>query len=188
MNSLATKLKEARKSKGLTQEELAEQSQVNLRTIQRIENSESEPRGKTLNLICNTLQIDLEQLLSVENSEKKKNIGPKIAQGFFLLALNFILIGIIGYLTFDSNANTNSLFGGVLISFLLPLFIVLYTREMGAVERLLKFGLGYVSYFLLVLTSHGFSTGFKTGLFPCLLLSLTLLYFGSVLIRRKVTA
>ena len=86
MNSLATKLKEARKSKGLTQEELAEQSQVNLRTIQRIENSESEPRGKTLNLICNTLQIDLEQLLSVENSEKKKNIGPKIAQGFFLLA------------------------------------------------------------------------------------------------------
>ena len=147
MNSLATKLKEARKSKGLTQEELAEQSQVNLRTIQRIENSESEPRGKTLNLICNTLQIDLEQLLSVENSEKKKNIGPKIAQGFFLLALNFILIGIIGYLTFDSNANTNSLFGGVLISFLLPLFIVLYTREMGAVERLLKFGLGYVNGF-----------------------------------------
>lgn len=72
MNSLARKLKEARKSKGLTQEELAEQSQVNLRTIQRIENSENEPRGKTLSLICNTLQIDLEQLLSVENSKKKE--------------------------------------------------------------------------------------------------------------------
>ena len=42
---------EARKSKGQTQEELAELSKVNLRTIQRIENNESVPRGKTLYLI-----------------------------------------------------------------------------------------------------------------------------------------
>ena len=48
MSIIGKKISETRKSKGLTQEELAELSKVNLRTIQRIENNESEPRGKTL--------------------------------------------------------------------------------------------------------------------------------------------
>ena len=51
MSLITKKISETRKIKGLTQEELAEQSQINLRTIQRIENSESVPRGQTLNLI-----------------------------------------------------------------------------------------------------------------------------------------
>ena len=55
METIARKIGEIRKQKGLTQEELAEQAQVNLRTIQRIENSESEPRDKTLRLICDAL-------------------------------------------------------------------------------------------------------------------------------------
>lgn len=50
MNSIGDRICETRKSKGLTQEKLAELSQVNLRTIQRIENNENEPRGKTLEL------------------------------------------------------------------------------------------------------------------------------------------
>ncbi|MGO1585113.1 helix-turn-helix domain-containing protein [Mesonia sp.] len=184
MNLLAKKLKEARKTKGLTQEELAEQSQVNLRTIQRIENSESEPRGKTLSLICDTLQINLNQLVSKENLEKEKTIGSKIINGLFLLAFNLMLMGIIGYLTLDSNANMNSIFGGVLVSFLLPFFIVIFTKEMNETKRLLKFGVGYMTYFILVLINHGFPTGFLTGLFPCLLLSLTVLYFGSGLLKK----
>jgi transcriptional regulator with XRE-family HTH domain len=36
MNLIANKISETRKTKGLTQEELAELSKVNLRTIQRI--------------------------------------------------------------------------------------------------------------------------------------------------------
>ena len=52
MNKIGEKIKEARKKKGLSQEDLAESAKVNLRTIQRIENNENEPRGKTLNLIC----------------------------------------------------------------------------------------------------------------------------------------
>jgi uncharacterized Tic20 family protein len=42
---------------------LAESAKVNLRTIQRIENNESEPRGKTLNLICDVLDINAEDIL-----------------------------------------------------------------------------------------------------------------------------
>ena len=63
MTEIGKKIKEVRKKKGLSQEELAESAKVNLRTIQRIENNESEPRGKTLNLICNVLNINAEDIL-----------------------------------------------------------------------------------------------------------------------------
>ncbi|MCB0540285.1 MAG: helix-turn-helix transcriptional regulator, partial [Bacteroidetes bacterium] len=48
MDYIANKIIEVRKLKGLSQEELAEKAQVNLRTIQRIENGENKPREKTL--------------------------------------------------------------------------------------------------------------------------------------------
>lgn len=185
MNLIANKISETRKTKGLTQEELAELSQVNLRTIQRIENRESEPRGKTLNLICEALQIDAEGLISDNSPKRFSNIGTKIINGLFLVLLNMILMGIIGFLTFDSNSNMNSKFGGVLLSIFLPFFIVVFTKKMSGVERMLKFGFGYFAYFILVLSKFGFPKGFVSGLFPCLLMSLSVLYFGALLIRKQ---
>ncbi|WP_418602310.1 helix-turn-helix domain-containing protein [Hwangdonia sp.] len=67
MSIIGNKISERRKAKGLTQEELAELSKVNLRTIQRIENDENEPRGKTLILICEVLDINVEDLLNIKN-------------------------------------------------------------------------------------------------------------------------
>ena len=63
MNEIGKRIRDIRKKKRLSQEELAESAKVNLRTIQRIENNESEPRGKTLNLICDVLQINAEDIL-----------------------------------------------------------------------------------------------------------------------------
>jgi transcriptional regulator with XRE-family HTH domain len=63
MNEIGNKIKELRKKKGLSQEELAESACVNLRTIQRIENNESEPRGNTLNQICRALDVNVEEIL-----------------------------------------------------------------------------------------------------------------------------
>ena len=63
MNEVGIKIREIRKKKGLSQEELAISAKVNLRTIQRIENNESEPRGNTLNLICEVLDINVEDIL-----------------------------------------------------------------------------------------------------------------------------
>jgi DNA-binding XRE family transcriptional regulator len=185
MNLIANKISETRKIKGLTQEELAELSQVNLRTIQRIENRESEPRGKTLNLICGALQIGVEDLISDNSPKRLSNIGTKIINGLFLVVLNMILMGIIGFLTLDSNSNMNSKFGGVLLSIFLPFFIVVFSKKMSGIERMLKFGFGYFAYFILILSKHGFPKGFITGLFPCLLLSLSVLYFGALLIRKQ---
>lgn len=184
MSWIAKKISETRKIKGFTQEELAEQAKINLRMIQRIENAESEPRGKTLNLICTVLEIDVNELISAKISLNKKSVGIKIVNGLFLLALNLMLMGIIGFLTLDSNANMNSVFGGFLLSIFLPFFIVVLTKKMNGLERMLKFGFGYIVYFVLVIVLHGFSTGFVTGLFPCLLISLSVLYFGNELIKN----
>lgn len=185
MNIIAQKISESRKIKGLTQEELAEKAKINLRTIQRIESSENEPRGKTLNLICDVLEIDIKELITRKDSFKEKNIGTKIANGFFLLTLNLVLITIIGFLTLQSDANINSIFGGFLISIFLPFFIVFFTKNMSSIERMLKFGFGYIAFFFLVLLTRGFITGFESGLFPCLLISLSVLYFGYALIKNR---
>tara|TARA_B110000902_G_scaffold51899_1_gene59812 strand:- start:214 stop:777 length:564 start_codon:yes stop_codon:yes gene_type:complete len=75
MNGIGKKIKELRKKKGLSQEELAESAKVNLRTIQRIENNESEPRGKTLNLICEVLDINAEDILDYGKQPDKSYIA-----------------------------------------------------------------------------------------------------------------
>ena len=69
MKEIGEKIREVRKKKGLSQEELDESSKVNLRTIQRIENNKSEPRGKTLHLICEILDIHAEDILDYGKKE-----------------------------------------------------------------------------------------------------------------------
>lgn len=185
MNVSGRKISEARKSKGLTQEELAELAKINIRTIQRIENEENVPRGKTLNSIYDILEIDPEYFQKTENRERKKNYLKIIVEGFFLVILNLVIISIYGYVTLDSNANMNSRFGGILLSILLPYFIVSKTQSMTGIERVLKFGLGHFYYFTLVMVNAGFPRGFITALFPCLSISLAILFYGGKLIGNN---
>lgn len=183
-NSIGNKIHEIRKSKGLTQEELAELSKVNLRTIQRIENNENEPRGNTLNLICDVLEINSDQFINKIDSNKSEFIGSFIINGFFLVLLNFLLMLIIGFLTLDSNANINSRIGALLLSFFIPFFIVLLTQQMNGLERMLKFGTGFLFYIVFLLAVQGFRVGFiegfRTGLFLCLIISIGVLYYGKI--------
>ncbi len=185
MNLIAKRICEARKNKGLTQEELAEHAKVNLRTIQRIENSENIPRGKTLSLICEVLEIDKEELNPKGTILSSKSVGNKITNSFFLLILNLILMGIISYLTLSNSSTLNSKFGGLLVSIFLPFFIVFLTKKMTGLERMLKFGTGYIILFFIVTFKAGFSQGFVTGLFPCLLISLSVLYYGYELFKSR---
>ena len=68
-NKVGEKIAEIRKRKGLTQEEVAEQANVNLRTIQRIENGETDPRGYTLSSICKVLNVNIEDILDYGKTE-----------------------------------------------------------------------------------------------------------------------
>jgi len=66
---LAAKIVALRKSKGLSQEELAEHASINLRTLQRIENGETEPRGQTIRLLAQALGTPLEELIDFTKKE-----------------------------------------------------------------------------------------------------------------------
>ncbi len=184
MENIGTTIKAARKQKGITQEELAERSQVNLRTIQRIENGENTPRTKTLALIAEPLNLEVTHLLALTNDAQARNWGVLAAEGFFLMILNLVLMGIYGYLTLDSNANLNSKFGALLLSFFIPVFIVWQTPKMSGLERMLKFGMGFLVYFGLIIILHGFILGFGSFLFPCFAISLAILYYGRRLFGR----
>ena len=58
----AARIQAIRKSKGFSQEVLAEQSGVSLRTIQRVEQGETVPRGHTLHALATALSVPLEAL------------------------------------------------------------------------------------------------------------------------------
>ncbi len=184
MNLIGKKIIETRKLKGITQEELAEMSNINLRTIQRIENNESEPRSKTLSLICEVLQIDLQDVLISDTIDEKIGIGDKVVHWLFLIILNLVLVFIISFLTMDSFANFNSRFASFLLSVFIPFFIVFLTKKMSGMKRMLKFGFGMIASFIHVMILHGFPTGWISGLFASFLIFLTVLYFGNNLVRN----
>ncbi|MES2134023.1 MAG: helix-turn-helix domain-containing protein [Bacteroidota bacterium] len=89
METIGEKITKIRKQKGLTQENLAENAKVNLRTIQRIENNETEPRGTTLNLICSALNVNIEEIF-----DHGKQDDSKYLMFFNLSVLTFWIIPI----------------------------------------------------------------------------------------------
>ncbi|MEN9987449.1 MAG: hypothetical protein RLZZ585_488 [Bacteroidota bacterium] len=187
MSSIADLIIHSRKSKNLTQEQLAELSKVNLRTIQRIENNENTPRGYTLKLICDILEIE------IPNSESKivatkQNQLELIINYCFLAIINLTLMGIIGWTTLASDANINSKFAGFLLSFFIPVFIVFVTKNMSKTERLLKFGSGFLLYIILSIIIVGFPGAFVSGLLPCLSICLITLFYGEKFLNHKTVA
>ena len=69
--SLGKRLKYQRTLKGFTQEELSEISTIGIRTIQRIEKEEVTPHLQTAKLLAESLQINLEDLLVLENPNEE---------------------------------------------------------------------------------------------------------------------
>ena len=89
MKDIGRKLRDIRKKKGFTQEELAESSKINLRTIQRIEKNENEPHGKTLHLICKVLEVNVEEIL-----DYGKKVDKSYLVIFHLSVLVFLAIPV----------------------------------------------------------------------------------------------
>jgi XRE family transcriptional regulator, regulator of sulfur utilization len=74
--SLHKKIVLARKKKGLTQEQLAELTNVTVRTIQRIESGESAPRAYTIKAIAAVLDSSYEEL-TITDTENTLNSSTK---------------------------------------------------------------------------------------------------------------
>ena len=67
-------IKQLRLKKGLTQEELAARTDISVRTIQRIENGEVDPRAYTLQTIASALEVDFEVL--AKSDDLSATISP----------------------------------------------------------------------------------------------------------------
>jgi transcriptional regulator with XRE-family HTH domain len=90
-NELAKKIKELRTRKGLSQDELATAAQLNLRTIQRIESEETEPRGDTLKRLAKALEVTADELIDwAEEEDTTMLVLLNIS------ALSFIAFPILG--------------------------------------------------------------------------------------------
>ena len=71
-------LRKIRVEKKRSQEELAEESGITVRTIQRIENQESVPRTHTLNQLANALGVSVDELYGQEQFDHKQDDSNRI--------------------------------------------------------------------------------------------------------------
>lgn len=92
-NELANRIKNLRIRKGFSQEELAEIAGLSLRTIQRIENGETEPRGDSLKRLARAFEVTPDEILDWDVYEDK---GLLI--GLNLSALSFVVFPLLGIL------------------------------------------------------------------------------------------
>lgn len=113
---MENKVKIIRKTQNMTQNELAENSGLSLRTIQRIE-AGGILKGHTLRSIAQTLQVDIQDLFFT----KKENITIERAKLINLSVLSGLIIpfgGIIVplYLTLKTKDEKNKLLGKNIVS------------------------------------------------------------------------
>ena len=90
---LSARVKELRTKKGMSQEILAEESGLSLRTIQRIENGDSNPTGDSLKRLSNALDVNPDELIDWTIKEDKKYLVF-----LNLSALTFLFFPMLGIL------------------------------------------------------------------------------------------
>lgn len=86
--AVASNLRNQRKRKGLTQEQLSESSGVTIRTIQRIENAKVEPHLQTLALLAGSLELEVHELTSMVSTEVADQSGAADCKWLLLLHLS----------------------------------------------------------------------------------------------------
>lgn len=132
---LGKKILELRQQRGLTQQELVEQCNINVRTIQRIEAGEVTPRSFTIKTILEALDYDFDQLQANESkveSEFKKlmllSVDDTKEASFLTKQLNIACIAggiyfLLGF--FEFAADWARVFGGVATLFSNPVYIII---------------------------------------------------------------
>jgi len=90
---LAKRIKELRNRKGFSQEELSEKSGLSLRTIQRIENGETEPRGDSLKRLSTAFDVNSDELIDWTVLEDRGFLTSLNLSAFSFMV--FPILGII---------------------------------------------------------------------------------------------
>ncbi|WP_299220973.1 helix-turn-helix domain-containing protein [uncultured Aquimarina sp.] len=167
--ALGIKISELRKSKGLTQEELVEQCNISVRTIQRIEAGEVTPRSYTIKTILSALDYDLEKI-QTENSKVTKEfkkiflleIDDEKEASFLTRQLNiawisgiiYFLVGfveiIVDYYRIEENEMVINQWLYIFLKIVLVTSIVLFTRGFVLTGKIFKNYLLKITAFMFI--------------------------------------
>ena len=118
-NNLAIRLKELRNQKGMSQEVLADESGLSLRTIQRIENGETNPTGDSLKRLSSALNLNPDELIDWSIKEDKRY-------------LTFLNLSTLTFLFFPML--------GILVPF------ILWTSRKGKIKNINKLGKDLINF------------------------------------------
>lgn len=187
MKNIGQKIKSVRESQGITQEELANEINLSLRTIQRIEKGENHPKRKTLNLILNHLEIDYSHW-EESIAGQDRTLGRTISNVIYLALINTALVLIFGFLTLDSHANLNSRTGALIIALVVAVLINQNTRESGGIKRVLSYASGLILYCITTIGIHGFPMSWVTNLVPSVLIFIFLLNMRMPFLKNEIEA
>ncbi|WP_335965302.1 DUF4870 domain-containing protein [Galbibacter sp. PAP.153] len=127
--NLSKRVKELRNLKGTTQELLAEKSGLSLRTIQRIENGETTPRGDSLKRLAIALNTTPDEIIDWQIQDDKGYITVMALSplGFLFFPLLGIIIPLIFWiLKKDKLKNVNKL-GKAILNFEITWSVLLFT-------------------------------------------------------------
>lgn len=109
-----SRIKNLRLQAGFSQEELAIKSGLSLRTIQRIENRETEPRGDSLQRISSALNLSVAELKELPVKEEDWRILMLLhvsALGFLIFPLLGVIFPLLLWLLFKNKINQVSASG-----------------------------------------------------------------------------
>lgn len=175
--ALGIKISELRKQKGLTQEELVEQCNISVRTIQRIENGEVTPRSYTIKTILSALDHDLEQIQTEDSKFTKEfkelfllHIDDTREASFLIKNLNLawisgIIYFFIGFAEFaveyfryfeDRMVVNNAIF--ILLKVVMLISIILFTRGFVVTGKIFKNYLLKITSFIFIFMACLFYT------------------------------
>ncbi len=129
MSKIGNKISYFRNLKGFSQEALADKSGLNIRTIQRIEKGETDPRGDSIQRLCNALETSPEEIVEWQQVEDRGYLTA-----LHLSALSFLIFPLLGIIV-------------PLILWIYKKDQVLHAKEIG--RKLLNFEITWNILFLL---------------------------------------
>jgi transcriptional regulator with XRE-family HTH domain len=151
---LAQGVKELRKRKGLSQDELAKESGLSLRTVQRVENGETESTGETLKRISTVLDVTPKELIEWNNKKEIPKKTVKTKYEYLHIFDDKLVISKteeIKDLVNDYGKSVNNMFKSLTVIFIaIPIFTTLAVifYNMGRTELAIQ-GAGFAFLFLI---------------------------------------
>jgi uncharacterized Tic20 family protein len=177
--SIAKKIIHYRKLKGITQETLSELCGLNVRTIQRIESGEVDPRLYTLKSIAEALEVSLEELLPAPTQHELNQIAILhiTPAGFFIFpVIGNVLFPFIFWMLKREEVNginkhgkdilNSQLTYSIVISIMIGISMVMFLIPMFFPEK--QFGNKFFMYFPIYMVTGMVLSGLIFGVWPAI--------------------